>query len=506
MRFLLTLFLSSSFALTSVIATAIEARAESKSKSDNKSASTEKETAKALVNTPPDGYELARTRKLAEAREWSIKRLVAKPNDGDLLHLKAWMEILLNKPKDALQTTAKSLALKSHVGYSHKLRAEAYYILDDGLGSLFEINEALRLMPHEQSCYQIRSRVNAGLGRIREADRDHKIRTILSQLYCAWDKVVEDNPEDLRPNPNRKTTFEQEYAAGQKAFARLSFKSAADYFSRVIELRPEVSDAYLYRAQALESQDKWDKALTDLTHLISQGENKMLTLRVAPENLRKVPFEQWSKAEIHMAEAYKRRARCYASMQKHDLAIQDLNIAVKQQPEDRWTIESRGNAYTGFKKFRKAIDDYIAAEHLEPTYTNTTSKIIECCMNAGEYKLAIIRISWHLKNAPVDDVMILERANAFSHLGFHKEAIEDLTFVMSVTPDYKKAYLRRAKEYEIIGKLNKALEDYTKATSLDRNSKEALEGRDRVMQKLNAQPKVPPSAPRTSPPPAQPSS
>ncbi len=441
--------------------------------------------AKQLMNMPLDGFQLARTRQFVEARNWAIKQLKTNPNDGDVLHLKAWMEILLSKPHEAVETTTALLALKSHVGYAHKMRSEAYFMLEDGRRALVEINEAIKLMPHEDACFQFRSRVYAGLGRVAEADRDHKIRTILSQLYCAWDKVVEENMEYKRPSPLRKNSVQQEFASGQKAFAGLAFHAAADYFTRVIELRPDLLDAYLYRAQSLEAIDQWNTALVDLNHLVAQGANTMIPIRVAPDDARKVPFEKWPKVEVHMAEAYKRRARCYASMQKHNLAIQDLNIAVKQQPEDRWTFESRGNAFSGAKQYKNAINDYIQAERLEPTYTNTTAKIIECCINAGDYKTAIIRISWHLKNTPVDDVMLLERARAFSHLGFHGEAIDDLTFVMSVTPDYKKAYLMRAKEYETLGIFDKALKDYSKAASLDPSNQDAIAGKNRIMQKLN---------------------
>lgn len=440
--------------------------------------------AKQLINTPPDGYQLARAQKSAEAKEWAVTRIKSNPNDAEAWFLKAWMEIILKQPRHALESCTKLLSLKSHMGHAHKFKALSYYMLDDPLNALSEFNEALKLMPNEESLYDKRSLIYQGMRKRADADREHKIRLILSQLYCAWDKVTESNYEDARPSPARKTSFPQEYAAGQKAFARFAFQASADYFSRVIELKPDCWDAYLYRAQALEALDKWSTALTDLNFLISQGASKMIPLRVAPDDVRKVPFEKWTKIELPMAEAYKRRARCYASMQKHALAIEDLNVAVRQQPEDRWTVESRGNAYSGFKKYREAIKDYTIAEHLEPTYVNCHAKIIECCMNGGDYKNAIVRISWHLKNSPADDVMLLERASALSHLGFHKEAIDDLTSIMLLSSDYIEAYLRRAKEYETVGIPRKALKDYTKALSLDKDNQKALAGRDRVSRLL----------------------
>ncbi len=404
--------------------------------------------------------------------------------------MKAWLEIILAKSNEALNTTSKLLALKSHVGYSHKMRAQAYYMLHEQKKALYEIDEAIKLMPHEGTPYQIKGQILTAMGHNAEAARCNKIRALVGQLYCTWDKVLESNREFTRPSATRKTTFHQEYAAGQRAFGRLAFQGAADYFERAIQLKPDCLAAYLYHAQALEALDKWSESVPDLNHLIAQGDNTMIPILISPQDISKTPYEKWDRFDTNMAEAYKRRARCYSSMQKHALAIEDLKIAIKQQPEDRWTWECRANAYLCFKKYKQAIDDYNKVEKLEPTYPHAGPKIIECCLNIGDYQKAIVRISWILKKTPIDDVMLLNRAEALSHLGFHKEAIDDLTFIMSTSPEYVEVFLRRAREYEALRNLQAALKDYTAVINMEsgtRKSRQALAGRERILLELKQQ-------------------
>lgn len=451
-----------------------------------------KPTARELIDTPLDGYQFARAKHFPEAHAWAVKQLKSKPNDTDAMHLKAYAELVLGQFRQCMASASQLLSAKALVGKAHRLRADALHRLGDPESALSEINESIKINPYEEGLYATRRKIYASLKNSREFDRNEGIRHILSALRNAWDKVIEqDNLEEAKPSPTRKTPYHQEYSAGQKAFKRLAFENAVDYFTRVIQLKPDWLDAYLFRAQSLETLDRWAEAIPDLSHIIAAGENKMIPIRVAPNDSR-IPVDKWDVVYVPMAEAYKRRARCYAALRKYSLAVADMDKAVKQEPEDRWTREIRGNINSAYKKYQDAIDDYLLAEKLDIGYLNCGPKIIECCTAKGDYEFAVRRISWLLKSLPTDDVLLIQRADCLSHLGYHKDAIKDLTFILSMDSEYIEAYLRRGREYESSGDLRNALDDYTKAMNLDKGSTEksrrAFAGRDRVLRRQKQSP------------------
>lgn len=462
----------------------------SQSNSIQVTASKTKLTANELLHPPADGIQLTRAKRYKEALAWAEKRLNSNPKDLDTLFLKAHLQLTLKQNRECIATCQQLIKAKAHQGHAHTLRASAYTRMKDYASALAEANEAVKCLPYEEGAMSLRKNIHRELRDGKEMDRDESKRLVLSDLRNAWDRVLEKSFEEVRPNEFRKTTYKQEYSTGMKAFTRLSFASAVDYFSRVIKLKPDWLDAYLFRAQSLETLDRWSEAIPDLTYLISKGDNTLIPVHVVPDD-SKIPVEQWEIIKLPMGEAHKRRARCYAALRKYSQAIADMDVAVKQTPEDRWTRELRGNINSSYKKYKEAIKDYLIAESLGPDYQNCGPKIVECYIAMGDYESAVKRLSWILAITPADDVLLMQRADCLSHLGLHNDAIIDLSSILAMDDEYIEAYLRRGREYESLGDQKAALDDYTKAMKLDKGSTDksqrAFAGRDRVL-KLKKKP------------------
>ncbi len=448
-------------------------------------------TANELLHPPADGIQLTRAKKYKEALAWAEKRLKSNPKDLDTLFLKAHLQLILKQNTECLATCQKLIKAKAHQGHAHTLRGSAYTRMKDYASALIEANEAVKFLPYEEGAMSLRKNIHRELRDGKEMDRDESMRLILSDLRNAWDRVIEKSFEEVRPNEFRKTTYKQEYSTGLKAFTRMSFSSAVDYFSRVIKLKPDWLEAYLFRAQSLETLDRWSEAIPDLSYLISKGDSTFIPVHVVPYD-SKIPVEKWDVINLPMGEAHKRRARCYAALRKYSQAIADMDVAVKHAPEDRWTRELRGNINSSYKKYKEAIDDYLIAESLGPDYQNCGPKIVECCIAMGDYESAVKRLSWILAITPADDVLLMQRADCLSHLGFHNDAIIDLSSILSMDDEYIEAYLRRGREYESLGNLKASLDDYTKAMNLDQGttdkSQRAFAGRDRVLKLMKKKP------------------
>lgn len=445
-------------------------------------------TASSLLFSPPDGFQLARFREIDKAKQWAEARLKEAPNDTDVLYLKAWLDHTTHDTNDLLNKTDKLIKLKAHLGFAHKMKSEALVRKKEYAKALAEINEAIRLMPHESTLYSVRRGIYQAQGRETDANHDKKIWSLLRQLYFAWIKVVPQNFESLKPSSDRNANFTIDFAAGQKALERSDFPAAAEYFSRAIQMKPDCTELYLYRGACYETTDQWKKAIADYSRVIALGQDKMIALHAAPAEIKGVPFEKWPTTSVYMAEAFKRRARCYCFLNDHKAALADMNIAVMQEPEDRWTVEFRGSVLTSSKKFAQAVADYQKAEILEPTYMNASPKLIVCLKNSGDYAGAVRRLSWLLSRNPEDEAMLIDRASALSKLGMHKEAIHDLTSVIKSEPDLLDSYLSRAREFETIGKFKDALADYDVVLTRDKEntqrSTEAGAGKRRVRERL----------------------
>lgn len=446
-----------------------------------------KMTAKQLIEMPPDGFGLCRMRRYPDSLKWAEQRLKITPKDMDVLFLKARMEHVLGLYPASIESCTRLIKAKAHPGASYRMRADCYNRLGDYTSALRDANDAVKVLPYEDGAMGLRKKIYSQLRNWDAMDRDESKRLILSDLRNAWDRVLEKSFEEVRPNPMRKTTYQQEYSAGLKAFTRLSFLSAVDYFTRVIKVKPDWLEAYLFRAQSLETLDRWSEAIPDLTYIISKGDNAVIPVHVVPDSAT-IPTQKWEVINLPMGEAHKRRARCYAALRKYQEAIADMDVAVKQEPEDRWTRELRGNINSSYKKYKDAISDYERAEKLDPAYLNCGPKIVECCTAMGNYETAVTRLTWMIKSTPSDDVLLMQRADCLSKLKFHKEAVSDLTAILDTDDEYIEAYLRRGREYESLGNLKNALDDYTKAMNLDKGSTQkserAFAGRDRVLKEM----------------------
>ncbi|MBE3065264.1 MAG: tetratricopeptide repeat protein, partial [Spirochaetes bacterium] len=58
------------------------------------------------------------------------------------------------------------------------------------------------------------------------------------------------------------------------------------------------------------------------------------------------------------------------AMGKYDQAIADLDKVIEREPEDSWSIASRGDAYRLLNNYERAVADFTKAVALSPDYTS----------------------------------------------------------------------------------------------------------------------------------------
>lgn len=436
-----------------------------------------------LMNTPPDSYQLMREQNWSGAKRLLDKEILSHQKDEDMWAAKVVIENRLGNYRACFEAANRGLALKKRTHFFLYYRGLSAFKLRDFAGTIDDFTLGIKMQPESPGWYSFRADSFEALGDKKHAEEDRAKFNLLNQLFSSWNKVLPHDFKTFVPSA-AKANFEQEYAAGQRSFMRCDYPAAIIYFTRVIKLKPDCIQAYLYRATSYQGTDDWKLAVDDYTKVINFG-LKVFPMRAAPINVTSKPFDKWISVPFRVSQVHRQRARCLYGIQKYDEAANDCTVAIQETPDDRSSIELRGNIYSAQLKFHEAITDYLRSQSLTPEYPKLGDKLARCYRSIGDYKSAIFRLSWLIRMCPNDEVNWRARAECLSKLGCHKEAIADLTTVLELSPDSTNVYYTRGREFETVGDFNRAIKDYDKSIKNDDDpSNPSAKAKERLLARI----------------------
>ena len=200
---------------------------------------------------------------------------------------------------------------------------------------------------------------------------------------------------------------------GNEALREGYIEDALDYYSRAIELNPNLAKAYAGRGNAYVDGEEHELAIADY------GE----ALRLSPDH----------------AVTYFYRGSAYAALGDHDRAISDYSDALRLNPIDDLAMAAygnRGNSYNRQGEYDRAIADYDAALNLNPDDE--------------------VAASLHFN-----------RGNANADQEEYDSAIADCDIALRLNPDISDTYNVRGFAYFRKGEYDLAISDYDVALQLD---------------------------------------
>ncbi len=203
-----------------------------------------------------------------------------------------------------------------------------------------------------------------------------------------------------------------------------NYTGAIEYFNIVIEFKPYLPEAYLYRGIAKHSLEDYRGAIKDY--------NKAIELK---------PYYPM---------AYNNRGMAYHNLRRYDKAIEDYNRALEFDPDDETIYNNRGIAKLAIKDFDGAMADYDKAVEINPKSTHA----------------------------------LMNRSNAKIVSGDVRGAIRDLNEVIIIRPHYAAAYLNRGLARFELEDYASALRDYDQAIRFDPSNALAFNNRGIVKHKL----------------------
>lgn len=199
-------------------------------------------------------------------------------------------------------------------------------------------------------------------------------------------------------------------------------QAIADY-TKAIEMKPTLPDAYNNRGLVYNWQKKWQLAIADLSKAI----------QLSPQN----PLY------------YKNRATVYTNV-NFDSAMNDFAMAIKYDPKDASTWYERGvvRAKRGWSSdYLSSIDDFTEAIKLRPDYPEADKNRGDSYRHDHKYDLSIADYTKAIELRPNFADAYGGRAGAYKLRYDFENAIADITKGIQLQPKVGLYYYERARIY-----------------------------------------------------------
>jgi len=245
-------------------------------------------------------------------------------------------------------------------------------------------------------------------------------------------------------------------------------KTAIDYFTKAIELKPDYAHAIYNRGTA-------KKDMAGLDSVPQRGQE------IYKDAIK--DFDMALKINSQFPEAYHNRGICKENMGLLDSAIADYSkgLAIKPTMYKLWS--SRGVAKGKSERLDDAIEDFNESIKLQPFNPEAYSNRGFAKVKQGKMKEAIVDYDYALSLNPQSKEALYNRGIALYNLKDTLKALKDIEVLISVDPNHADAYSFRGQIRTAKGDYKGALDDYDKLMKLRPFSLETLYARGIVYYK-----------------------
>ncbi len=401
--------------------------------------------------------------------------------DTQAIHLRRARYLLLAGDKPAADKERQiALDHKAVLALDHYLVGEEYYLRDQPMQAVAELEKALQIRPdlfwaqyyvaiselrlHRLS--QAKTALAACLGRRPDFLWIYLVRGFVNAEQDDFNAAETDFrrvEQSLASHPDELLQYGLyvyrsvlRVRQGEKDPARLN-DAVAD-LQKAIQLRPQQYQAYVNLAQTYEKQHHLPEAVAQMNQAI----------QLEPER----------------GFLYRRRARL--QIQRHDdtAALQDLDRAIGLEPPGSLSLAlaedliERGRLLCRQEKYREGIEAYDRAVSIRPEMAMVYRWRAEAMLKLGQAENAIGAFNQFLRQGGTPDASLYRgRAQAKVALNRWPDAIEDYSKAITSTPQDTLSYLGRGWAYYQAGELTSARSDFDKAVGLEPKNSYALLGR-----------------------------
>ena len=399
------------------------------------------------------GMDALKNGQIEEALQSFEKVLQDDPTNG---YAHFWIGIgLADKGEVDASLTAINNALtylpkkeKSYLSSAYGVRAEVYLIKQDTTAALDDYAKAIKCMPERKSLYEDRAELYFDMHEYKLSNKD-------------YDKLLELDPHNVIGFMGKGRNYRN---LGQ-------YDHAITHFTYVIQMYPNFSRGYSFRAECLLLKNKYSEAADDILAALDLDEDSKARgllidefrgdkMNVIKPKLQRMTHKEPNRALwryylavlLEVNELYKdairqyyeanrldaaltaheRIAVCHASMGNFAKALEHLNLVIAKNTTRASLYSRRAYYYSEMGEVQKAIDDYDKCVQMNPT------------------SRAYFLRGWEKHMA-----------------GQHEGAIEDLTISINMDSTFSVAYDGRGRSYLSLGQMDLAKADFEKILSFD---------------------------------------
>jgi len=271
----------------------------------------------------------------------------------------------LGHPDEAVKDFDRAVALSPNYGAAYNNRGNARVALGQYALAFQDFRKAVELMPQSAVPFNGRGMAHAELKRYHAAVRDLSRAISINPKYAAayhhradaylglgmYREAAADATQvlTLQPeltDPDLLLLRARAYAGDKK------LNPALEDLNKVIEVKPDLVDAYIERGMVFVQARRFDDAIGDLTR----------ALELDPQSAKAYAM----RASVKFQAAPSAAANAEANTQDNDDALNDVNQALQLAANDPVALRIRGNVYEALNRTDEGIADYRNALAQDP--------------------------------------------------------------------------------------------------------------------------------------------
>lgn len=300
-----------------------------------------------------------RMKQTKEAIDDFNKSIQLSPDNATVYNNRGNALMDLGHPDEAVKDFDRAIALSPNYGAAHNNRGNAHAALGQYEPAFQDYRKAVELMPQSAVPFNGRGKAHEELKRYHAAVRDLTRAITLNPKYAAayhnradaylvigmYKEAADDATQAINllppdtPDPDLLLLRARAYSGDKK------YNQAVDDLNKLIELKPDLIEAYVERGMVFTQVRRFDDAIGDLTRAIE----------IDPKNVK----------------AYAMRAEARLQAEANDDALSDVNQALEIANNDPLSLRIRGQIYEALARSDEAIADYRNALVQDPFQTES---------------------------------------------------------------------------------------------------------------------------------------
>ena len=365
------------------------------------------------------GMECLNEQKFEDAMDWMQKEISDHPDNGYAYLIISTIHAANDQNGSALSAINNAIKKipskdKEWSSTAMKIRAGIYLAMQDTVKALDDLAKGLKIQPDNMGILKSRAQI------YYEQDN--------------YDLSDADYMEMIKIDAGDTMGY---MGIGRNDNARERWDEAIKIFDKVVNLAPEYSQAYSFRADAHIGKKDWAKATDDIVKALDiDGDQKAFYLMTDIDDA-----------------AY--------NMLKTKLKIQKT-----KQPSNRFWPYCLAKITANHKDFYEAIDFYNEAHNLDANSV-FLEDIARCYAMLKDYDNALQYAQRAIYLNSDDYDLVDLKADILSDMQRFDECIAERDKYVSRYPDNPLAYISRAEDFMSSHRFEKAIEDYDTAFVLD---------------------------------------